>query len=113
MTPLDYVGGFWERLIGYGMRLDILLRANQTPVEYAQAFNGRLQERTLDTSHWEGRMRQEIQRARGEVNSLAEAYIRARYSPHALTEEDKYRIARTWKQLRRRLFFLWLAPMVP
>lgn len=113
MTQLDYVGGFWERLIRYGMRLDILLRANQTPVEYAQAFSGQLQARTLDTSHWEERMEREIQRARGEVNSLAEAYIRARYSPHGLTEVDKYRIARTWKQLRRRLFFLWLAPMVP
>jgi transglutaminase-like putative cysteine protease len=113
MTPLDYVGGFWERLIRYGMRLEILLRPNQTPVEYAQVFNAQLQERALDTSHWEERLRRDIQRARGEVNALAEAYIRARYSPHALTEEDKYRIARTWKQLRRRLFFLWLAPMGP
>jgi len=113
MTPVDYVGRFWERLIRYGIRLNVMLRANQTPVEYAQVFNGRLQGRTLDAAHWEERMGREIGLARGEVNSLAEAYVRARYSSHPLTEEDKHRVARTWKQLRRRLFFLWLGPMVP
>jgi transglutaminase-like putative cysteine protease len=113
MTPLDYVGRFWEGMIRYGSRLDVLLRPHQTPVEYAQTFNGQLRQRALDTSHWEERMGREIVQARNEVNSLAEAYIRARYSPHELTEEDKYRLTRTWKQLRRRLLFLWLAPMVP
>ena len=59
MTPIDYVGRFWERLIRYGVRLDILQRASQTPVEYAQLFNAQLRARTLDTSHWEQRMQQE------------------------------------------------------
>ena len=113
MTPVDYVGRFWERLIRYGVRLAVMLRTNQTPVEYAQTFNGRLQERTLDTAHWEQRIGREIQLARGEVNFLTGAYVRARYSRHPLTEEDKYRISRTWRRLRRRLFFLWIAPMVP
>jgi transglutaminase-like putative cysteine protease len=113
MTPADYVGRFWERLIRYGMRLNIMLRANQTPVEYAQVFNGRLQGRTLDTAHWMDRMVREIRLARADINTLTEAYVRARYSPHSLTDEDKYLVARTWKQLRRRLLFIWLAPMVP
>ena len=113
MTPADYVGHFWERLIRYGMRLNVMLRPNQTPVEYAQAFNGRLQERGLDTTHWTERMAREIRLARREVNFLTEAYVRARYSAGPLTEEDKYRVIRTWKQLRRRLLFLWLAPVVP
>jgi hypothetical protein len=90
-----------------------MLRANQTPVEYAQVFNGRLQGRTLDTAHWMDRMGREIRLARADINTLTEAYVRARYSPHSLTDEDKYLVARTWKQLRRRLLFIWLAPMVP
>lgn len=113
MTPADYVGHFWERLIRYGVRLGVMLRPTQTPVEYAQAFNGRLQERALDTAHWAERIAREIRLARRDVNFLTEAYIRARYSPHPLTEEDKYRVTRTWRQLRRRLLFLWLAPTVP
>jgi len=113
MTPADYLGGFWEKLISYGVRLNVTPRPAQTPVEYAQAFNSRLEERVLDTAHWAERMAREIRQARGEVNFLTEAYVRARYSPHPLTKEDKYRVMRNWKQLRRRLRFLWLAPAVP
>jgi len=113
MTPADYVGRFWEQLIRYGMRLKVMPRPNQTPVEYAQAFNSRLQERALDTAHWAERVARDIRLARREVNLLTEAYVRARYSSHPLTGEDKYQVIHTWKQLRRRLLFLWLAPVVP
>ena len=113
MTPTRYMGRLWERLIQYGMRLNVTLRTNQTPVEYAQTFNRRLQDRALDTAHWPVRMAREIRLARQEVNYLTEAYVRARYSTHPLTELEKYQITRTWRQLRRRLLFLWLAPSVP
>jgi len=113
MTPTEYVGRFWERLIRYGVRLNVALRPTQTPVEYAQVFNSRLQDRVLDTAHWAERLAREAQLARREVNFLTEAYVRVRYSPHPLTEGDKYRMMRTWKRLRRRLLLLWLAPAVP
>jgi len=113
MTPADYLGDFWEKLVRYGMRLNVIFRPTQTPVEYAQVFSSRLEERMLDTAHWAQRMEREILLARPEINFLTEAYVRARYSRHPLTEEDKYRVMQTWKQLRRRLRFLWLAPAVP
>lgn len=113
MTPAERIGRSWERLIRYGTRLNVRLQLNQTPVEYAQAFNGRLQERRLETAHWADRMAREIRLARREVNALTEVYIQARYSPHPVTKEDEYQATRIWKRLRRRLLFIWLAPAVP
>ena len=113
MTPAEYLGGFWEKLISYGRRLNVMPRPSQTPVEYAQLLNSRLEERVLETAHWAERMTRESRLAQRDVNFLTEAYVRARYSTHPLTEEDKYRAMRNWKQLRRRLRFLWLAPAVP
>jgi hypothetical protein len=113
ITAADYVGHFWERLVRHGMRLNVMLQASQTPVEYAQAFNGGIEDRALDTARWAERVQRETRFARQEVNTIAEAYVRARYSAHPISEEEKNRLARTWRRLRRRLLFLWLAPAVP
>ncbi len=95
-----------SRLIRWGARLQQPHRDGQTPYEYAAALNDALQTRGKD-SRWT-RVRQASVEAPLEAEHLAGAFVRAQYSPEAITDREGWQIRDLWTRLRRRLWWLWL-----
>jgi hypothetical protein len=44
------------------------------------------------------------------VERLTEGFVRTQYSPEPVPERESWQIRDMWLRLRRRLWWLWLAP---
>lgn len=85
LTPRQKVYFYYLALIRRGGEQGIPRQPAQTPLEYAQ---------TLDRV---------LPRAENDIDQLTDVFIEARYSRHAVENEDANRVKKTWDKIRRAL----------
>ena len=106
-TAAEMVRNRHERLMRWGHRLGLPLRDGQTAHEYGAALSETLSVRG-HTARW-SIVRQAGAQAPDGVRELTEAFVRAQYSPDPVSGREGWRIRERWAQLRRQLWWLWLA----
>jgi transglutaminase-like putative cysteine protease len=107
-APAELVRDRYARLLRWGGRLRHPLRDGQTPYEYGATLIDALGTRGQHSSLRQ--IRQATVEAPSEVEHLTEGFVRAQYSPEPLVEGESRQIRDLWLRLRRRLWWLWLAP---
>jgi hypothetical protein len=96
-----------QRLVHWGDRLGTPLRDGQTAQEYGAALSAALSARG-SASRW-STVRQASDDAPDGIRELTAAYVRAQYSPEPVSGREGWRIRERWQQLKRQLWWLWLA----
>jgi transglutaminase-like putative cysteine protease len=101
--PVEVVATLYQRLYRHGRRLAIPARMGDTPYEFAAALTEQLaelaQERrsgtdaTLITQH---------------IDRLTDLFVRGLYSSDKPDAAEKAKAIRTWRRLRRNLWWAWL-----
>ena len=107
ITTFDLIRDRQARLLRWGARLGHPLREGQTASEYGQGLG-----QTLHTRSQNARLRQARRagaEAPGEIEELAEAFVRAQYGPGPVEEREGWRVRDLWMVLRRHFSWLWLA----
>jgi hypothetical protein len=85
LTPRQKIYFYYLALIRRGGEQGIPRQPAQTPWEYA---------RTLDRA---------LPTAEDDIDQLTDAFVEARYSRHAVGNEDANRVKKTWEKIRRAL----------
>jgi transglutaminase-like putative cysteine protease len=91
----------YQRLYHHGRRLDVPVRAGDTPYEFAASLTERLTD-LAQKRRWGKLLTPAIQ----EVLYLTDLYVQVCYSPHQPDAADRVEAIHAWQRLRRRL---WLA----
>ena len=109
-TGLGVAQRLYRRLTHWGARLGRRPAAHETPAEFAHGLAEQLL--ALATSaHWhQHRLLEQSLVAGQEAEELAAIFVQAQYSSHPLRKEECDRAETLWRQLRRRLWMLWLTP---
>lgn len=96
-------------LTRWGARLGRRPAAYETPAEFTRGFAERLAALAATARWGQHRLLEQGQVAGQEAGELAAVFVRARYSPHPLTEAERRQAEALWRRLRRRLWTLWAA----
>ncbi|MGD2039322.1 MAG: transglutaminaseTgpA domain-containing protein [Anaerolineae bacterium] len=107
ITAAELVRNRHQRLVHWGDRLGTPLRDGQTAQEYGAALSAALSARG-SASRW-STVRQASDDAPDGIRELTAAYVRAQYSPEPVSGREGWRIRERWQQLKRQLWWLWLA----
>jgi transglutaminase-like putative cysteine protease len=94
------------RLLRWGGRFGHPLRDGQTAHEYGQDLGEALHTRSQNARLHQAR-RAGV-KAPGEIEDLAETFVRAQYGPGPIDEREGWRVRDLWTRLRRHLSWLWL-----
>jgi hypothetical protein len=100
LPPAAALEQLYHRLRDYGPKLEVSVRAGDTPYEFAQALTGRVNE-LAQTGRWAV-----LLAALPDIEWLTDLYVRAAYSPQPVSPADQNRAIHLWWRLRWRL---WLA----
>jgi transglutaminase-like putative cysteine protease len=103
------MGVLYDRLARLGARLGTARHRSDTPVEYAHRLTVAVTRRAGRPRWPSGSLAPHARRAREGVGALAEFYLKATYSRHPLTEQERRAALRAWRGLSPRLWLLWLA----
>jgi transglutaminase-like putative cysteine protease len=101
LSPPAMAATLYARLQRHGRRLDVPIRAGDTPYEFAESLTRRMADRA-QKRRW-GTF---LSPAAQEVRSLADLYVRTSYSPRLPDPDERVRAVQVWRRLQRRL---WLA----
>jgi transglutaminase-like putative cysteine protease len=101
LSPPAMAATLYGRLQRHGRRLDVPIRAGDTPYEFAESLTKRMADRA-QKRRW-GTL---LSPAAQEVRSLADLYVRTSYSPRLPDPDERVRAVQVWRRLSRRL---WLA----
>jgi transglutaminase-like putative cysteine protease len=101
LSPSAMAATLYARLQRHGRRLDVPIRAGDTPYEFAESLTRRMADRAQKRrwGTW-------LSPAAQEVRSLADLYVRTSYSPRLPGSDERVRAVQVWRRLQRRL---WLA----
>jgi transglutaminase-like putative cysteine protease len=101
LSPPAMAATLYARLQRHGRRLDVPIRAGDTPYEFAESLTRRVADRAQKRrwGPW-------LSPAAQEVRSLADLYVRTSYSPRLPDPDERVRAVQIWRRLQRRL---WLA----
>jgi len=108
LAAAELIRDRYARLLRWGKRLGHPLRDGQTPYEYGATLNDALGTRGQSSSLHQ--IRQATVEAPPDVERLTEGFVRTQYSPEPVAERESWLIRDLWRRLRRRLWWLWLAP---
>jgi len=101
LSPTAVAEVLYRRLWQHAQRLDVPLRAGNTPYEFAASFAERI-ERLAQGGRWSAKTAAE------EIHRLVEFYVRASYTPRPPDAADRAEAIQTWQRLRRRLWLAWV-----
>jgi transglutaminase-like putative cysteine protease len=101
LSPPAMAATLYGRLQRHGRRLDVPIRAGDTPYEFAESLTSHMADRA-QKRRW-GTL---LSPAAQEVRSLADLYVRTSYSPRLPSPDERVRAVQVWRRLQRRL---WLA----
>jgi transglutaminase-like putative cysteine protease len=108
LAAAELIRDRYARLLRWGNRLGHPLRDGQTPYEYGATLNEALGARGQRSSLRQ--IRRATVEAPPDVERLTEGFVRTQYSPEPIPERESWQIRDLWLRLRRRLWWLWLAP---
>lgn len=105
-SPTEQVQAVYNRLCGVAARLGWGPQPGETPLEYAAALGRALGRRVAGTTflHWFYHLH--AGEATADADRVAQVYVKARYSRHPVTEDERRQVLAAWRRLRNRLPFL-------
>lgn len=103
MLPQAATAALYRRLYRYGRRLALPLNVAHTPYESAARLTARM---TQLGRH--KRFAAKLAPSAQEVRWLTDLYVRAFYSLHQPSDDEKAQAIQTWYRLRRRLWLAWM-----